>query len=84
MDLGTIRRRLLTERYARGGREALLADMRRTFSNAQAYHAAGSAAHAAAIELDAFLDAQLEHAYWDSACDPADDIVPDLCLRWSE
>ncbi len=25
-----------------------------------------------------------QHAYWDSACDPADDIVPDLCLRWSE
>ncbi len=51
IDLGTIRRRILTGRYARSGRDALLADVRRVFTNALAYHAPDSAPALAAIEL---------------------------------
>jgi hypothetical protein len=59
MDLGTIRRRLLTGRYARGGRDALVGDIRRTFTNALSYNAAGSEVAECADELLAMFNRQL-------------------------
>jgi hypothetical protein len=61
MDLGTVRRRLLTGRYARGGREALVADIRRTFTNALSYNEKGGeeGVHECAEELLAMFNRQL-------------------------
>lgn len=62
IDLGAIRRRVLTGRYARSGREALLADIRRVFTNAAAYHAPGSDAADAAAVLSARFEALMSSA----------------------
>ena len=58
MDLGSVRRKLLTSRYsaARGGPEQFAADCRLTFANAAAYNEAGTDVHRWACAMLALFD----------------------------